>query len=220
MAETAGVFTEGASKVRAEIGRLGLSPAVGAAMTAVGTIGMVLWWVPVNPTALEFAANPLETIGDTVAPLLLIAVFIERVTEVVITAWREEDAKLLEKKLSVTRKRVAAGEADVSEKIALQRDLIRYRSYSQRFAFLVSFLIALILSMLGVRALDQLILEASFGSEESKGWFVAMDSFITATLLAGGAEGVHKIVSVFTNLMESTKQRARAAGGDDGSGGG
>ena len=41
--------------------------------------------------------------------------------------------------------------------------------------------------------------------------FLAGDVLLTGLLLGGGAEGLHKIVQVFTNFMDSTAKRPRAS---------
>ncbi len=42
--------------------------------------------------------------------------------------------------------------------------------------------------------------------------FMAMDVLLTGMLLGGGADGLHKLVSIFTNFMDSTAQQAKKRG--------
>jgi hypothetical protein len=41
---------------------------------------------------------------------------------------------------------------------------------------------------------------------------MAMDVLLTGMLLGGGADGLHKLVSIFTNFMDSTAQQAKRRG--------
>ena len=44
------------------------------------------------------------------------------------------------------------------------------------------------------------------------GSFQAFDAILTGLVMGGGADGMHKLVSVFTNLMESAAARAKSRG--------
>jgi len=84
-----------------------------------------------------------------------------------------------------------------------------FATRTQRIAVGAAFLVSLLISMMGVRAIEMLVdpqLVASIPAAQ-RNLFVRVDIVITALLLTGGAEGIHKVVSAFTTFMEATKSR-------------
>src|SRR5690606_12224075 len=69
--------------------------------------------------------------------------------------------------------------------------------------------IALLISMMGIRAIEMLVSEGvvSAAPLAQQALFVRVDVLLTALLLAGGADGIHKVVLAFTSFMETTKER-------------
>ena len=176
---------------------------------------VALRFLPVYPQLAPFSDGAIARLPDVLAPLVVIALFLERATEVVMTAWRAERTKELELALSDELARHAAGNAAANPWGAKAR-LSAYRAQSQRLAFLTAVILALVVSMMGLRAVEMIVQPgavAAFTHRGQQALFVWVDVVITALLLAGGAEGIHRIVDAFTSFIESTRQRAKATGG-------
>jgi hypothetical protein len=171
---------------------------------------VVIRWVPKPyPDLAAFSGDALKNVPNVMAPLVMVALFVERAVEVVMSAWRAEESQHLEAEMRAAQQEAAAG-SPRPDFAALQSRMITYKATSQRLSFLVSFVISLVVAMSGVRAMEMLVVPESikhFGSAAQTTLFVWTDVFLTATLLAGGADGLHKIVSAFTSFLDSTKQR-------------
>ena len=179
----------------------GLRALVSVSTLAAAVAGLGLLYVAqrtAGATALSFADNGLQNIANIMAPLVLVALFIERAVEVVVSAWRDEGAKSLE--------HVCATAEAGSQPYAV-RNLSMYKVQTMRLAMIVSFSLACFAALVGVRAVAPL-LDASAVAGLSGGqllWFSRFDIGVTALLIAGGAEGLHQIVSTFTDFLEKTR---------------
>ena len=76
--------------------------------------------------------------------------------------------------------------------------------------------IGIIVSALGVRAIGMLVDPAVFAKLPAfqRSAFKVTDVVLTGALLGGGADGLHKIVSVFTNFMDVTAKKVKARAPD------
>lgn len=170
--------------------------------------------LPPYPQLAPFSAGAIARLPDVLAPLVVIALFLERATEVVMTAWRSERTKELEVALAREIARQGGGDARANPWAAKAR-LAAYRAQSQRLAFLTAGVLALVVSLMGVRAVEMIVepgAVAGFTHRGQQTLFVGMDILITGLLLAGGADGIHKVVDAFTTFLDSTRQRVKVAG--------
>jgi hypothetical protein len=153
--------------------------------------------------ALEFNEEPFTNVGRVLAPLLLIALFIERAVEVVIKPLRGDRSDRLR-----TQIRSSSNKKTTDD---LRLELNTYRSRTRKYAFGVAVTFGIGASLVGVRALHNLIL----AGEQITYAFEFFDVVITGLILAGGAEGIHKIVTAFTDYAEMISRKTqRESGGD------
>jgi hypothetical protein len=194
-----------------------------AAVTiAVAVIAAVTKFQALGAQAKNFAG--FGTLIVNFFTLIVVALFIERVVEVFTKAYRAPRREALERELAArtaaavkkdppapdaTREirvahtaLVAAASDEVGTAEAALRD---YRSATRVYAFFGSTVLGLLVALAGVRALALFVTPPGPGAPES--WlFVLLDVVITGFLLAGGAEGLHKIVDTFTTWMDETKK--------------
>jgi len=73
-------------------------------------------------------------------------------------------------------------------------------------AFTAAVLLGITISAIGVRALELFVDPAVFAALTSaqRTVFRVIDVVLTGAVLGGGADGMHKLVSVFTNFMDRT----------------
>jgi hypothetical protein len=168
-----------------------------------------------DPQLLKFSPYALENIGNVLGPLVLVALFIERAVEVLMTVWREPEAQEAESR--VTRAREVAGpDAAATDRgvAAAELDLRRYKAQSRRIAFALTLTLGLFAALLGIRAVQQFLEGGVLPTDitgAQKAAFVRFDMFITAAMIAGGAEGIHRVVSAFTAFADASKKRAQSA---------
>lgn len=171
-----------------------------AAMVAVA-YGLAAW---AAAAPLAFADDALVNVGNVLAPLVLVAAFIERAVEVVLTPWRGDESDVIEQNIKAHRE---AGKVEAAES---QRVLLRrHKNGTRRRAFLIAVSLGLMAALVGFRAVSMLV-----ENPPTAGIFVSFDVLITGLVLGGGADGIHKAMEAFTDYMdmisESAKKRASA----------
>jgi hypothetical protein len=115
---------------------------IGIAAAGVVLFGIyAMWW------GLDITVQA-STVSNVLAPLLLVAGFIERAVEVVITPWRDPEAD---------KRQAAIDNAKTDKNLALQKtatdSLNEYVGETTRYAFIVALMFGLVAAMVGMRAL-------------------------------------------------------------------
>ena len=164
----------------------------------------VLFAVFGGPQPLAFW--PIEGTADLlqrIAPLFLIALFVERALEVFISAWRGPEERVRKAARATTLGKITPEE---------NARLVEYKSETLRIALSAGIALGIVVSAVGVRALalfmypDQI--EALAGWQRSL--FTSVDVLVTGAVIGGGADGLHKIVKVFTSFLETSSARIEA----------
>ncbi|HEY7768673.1 hypothetical protein [Longimicrobium sp.] len=163
-----------------------------------------------DPQLLKFSNIALQNVGNVLAPLILVALLIERAVEVVMTVWRAETAQLHEARLARAQQMAGTNAASDREVAAAEITLSRYKAQSRRIAFALTFTLGLFVAQLGIRAIQQFLAEGALTGlvAHQAATFRTVDMWITAAMIAGGADGIHRIVSAFTAFADATKKRA------------
>ena len=97
------------------------------------------------------------------------------------------------------------------EKFSLKR--AESKSRTRKIALWTAFFIGLLISGVGIRALETLIILKEFPSQQLIFYdgqvciFRILDTLLTGGLIAGGSEGIHKLTQVFTVFLETTRDR-------------
>jgi len=186
--------------------------AMAARDRAIVTVLMLLVFVGVvvtaaaNPGLVTFLPKDAGQFLATIAPLVLVSLFIERALEVVMTTWRGPDAARLGQQ---ARRAGNGGQGGRSEAAAL----VGYKATTQRIAFLTGIGLGVVVSALGVRGLGQFVDPVAFERLEpfQRDWFNACDVLLTGAVLGGGADGLHKLIVAFTTFLDTTARRNQAA---------
>lgn len=180
----------------------------GAILAVAAALGVasVARTLPAYPTLTLFRGESLRAIPNVMAPLVLLSLFIERAVEVLLAGWRAGGAKTMDAGVRLAREK-----GDVEGKRTAKKQRQAYNSDSQRLAFLIAFFLSLLVSMTGVRAIEMLVGPTVVASAPlaQQRLFVRVDIVVTALLLAGGAEGIHKVVNAFTTFMETTREKMK-----------
>lgn len=150
-----------------------------------------------GPQILSF--RPLESVADLtqrLTPLFVIALFIERALEVFVAASRgpEEHVKKAMRKTKLG--------AITPEEVA---HLVAFKAETRRITLSAGIVLGIVVSAIGIRGL------ALFISPEQiaglVGWqrplLTGVDVLVTGAVLGGGADGIHKIVNVFTTFLDT-----------------
>jgi hypothetical protein len=163
--------------------------------------------------ALAFSNIGPADVIDRLTPLLLTAVFIERSVEVLISPWRDPEANKYATAIKTAEAAPVPDHAAAAHKlrnVASATDtLTAYTGATQRYAFLAGLTLGLIASLAGVSALTPFLASDALKNLPAlqHALFAGFDIVLTAALLAGGADGLHSVISAFTSFFSATAKR-------------
>ncbi len=104
-------------------------------------------------------------------------------------------------------------ELDIAHK-KLEKERLKktiYKAHTQRLALWAGLVVGILVSAVGFRALESMVDPASIcnHSQFQCMSFHAVDVFLTGCLIAGGSDGIHQFMQVYSNFMEQTAKRAK-----------
>lgn len=178
-------------------------------LLAAVTVSVLAIWLKWCGLTLHVAAS---SVASLLSPLLLAAGFIERAVEVVISPWRDPRAGVLQTALNAAQSATPPVPADIA---AAQANLNAYKAQTSQYAFTASFLMGLAAAIVGIRALWPFLGLASSADFDKlslqpgqRTTFLVIDILLSAALLSGGADGIHSVVSAFTNFFSASAQKS------------
>jgi hypothetical protein len=165
------------------------------------------------PAVIRFKPYSAADFTQQLAPLVLIALFIERSLEIFITVWRGGKADELQHYLE---KAIALPDSDAQKATKVQaanEALSNYKFQTQQVALPSALILGILISAVGVRGLGNLAdLDKLSDHPTQRYLFNLADVLLTGALVGGGSDFVHKVITTFTGLMDATSQRAKASG--------
>jgi hypothetical protein len=169
---------------------------------------LTLWTRP-----MSFKEFPLEALIGLFAKLIAIALFIERTVEVLLTPWRGLGSQRMTAQVKQAKAKLENGQTDSAEEMSNAEDELReYKGQTRQIAFLLALALGMTISAVGLRGLEFFVDPNSMRtSSEQMSVFHALDVLVTGALLAGKAEGLHKMVSVFTSQLDKSAARVKGA---------
>lgn len=197
----------------------------------VAAVSFFVWIEPTwkLPQPFDWKNVEFSRIGVTLLGFMLIALFIERVMEVYTSIWRapERQKKIIEaQRARVKVETVGAALKDAPRTASapkLEAELTqatddhhqavaqmeKYRVDTQNCTTIYSVAVGALVALAGVRALAAIVGPIPSDSQDFGEWqrhfFNVVDIVLTAALLGGGADGIHKILSVYTKAAEEKK---------------
>jgi hypothetical protein len=170
-------------------------------VVAAGGAAASLYWAG---DALAFNTGAFANVAQVFAPLLLVATFVERAVEVILTPMRGARADMLQAELDQATKDPAR-QADAAR---LGSDMLNYKLHTRQQAFLLSSALGIFAALCGVRGMSALLQDPKAVSP----WFRLLDVFMTGVVIGGGADGIHKIVNAILSYVDLMTRNAKAAG--------
>ncbi len=97
------------------------------------------------------------------------------------------------------------------------QELANYRAETARWALTINLILGLLVAAVAARSLGPMFDWTGCPATPSDGctpvtpssWFIMVDILITGALLGGGADGLNKIISVFTAYAEEAKSKVQ-----------
>jgi len=181
-----------------------------------------------TPNLFVFKPFGWNEVSQLLTFLLLISLFLERALEVFIITWRGGEGErrdlqiaelqtLQDRKLQQSENLANIEELDSTKKLeGLKQERAIYKSQTKRIALWTALFIGLLISGVGVRALETLINLKVFSPDEQPifyTWqvfiFRILDTLLTGGLIAGGSDGIHKITQVFAIFLDETQSKIK-----------
>jgi hypothetical protein len=97
---------------------------------------------------------------------------------------------------------------DINEK---ERQRAAYKSDTRIIALWTSLLFGLLMSAIGIRSIEPLVV-IDLDNPIQVVIFRCLDALLTGGLIAGGSEGIHKLIKVFLDFMEATSKQIKNQG--------
>lgn len=97
---------------------------------------------------------------------------------------------------------------DINEK---ERQKTAYKSDTRTIALWTSLLFGLLMSAIGIRSIEPLVV-IDLDNPIQVIIFRCLDALLTGGLIAGGSEGIHKLIKVFIDFMEATSKQIKNQG--------
>lgn len=172
----------------------------------------VVIMVEYNVESVHFWEFKSEDVTRLFTQLILVALIIERALEVVLTPWRGPETERRATSVQhFDRLAKAPGQApspQAQEELEQSKvELIDFKTKTQQIAFKASFVLGVIVSLVGIRTLSPLVEPNAFSKLPNfqQVSFNALDVFLTGALLSGGADGLHQILSLFLDYVGKTR---------------
>jgi hypothetical protein len=165
-----------------------------------------------SPAPVSFKPVTQQSFFGLMSWLFVVALFVERAVEVIISVIRDAGASPLEQACEAAQDKVdeetrvnPGSVADLGEVHRTQAAIAAYRSETKQIALCIGFVLGLFVSLAGVRALDSIV-----NTVPAANWlFPIADIILTGAIIAGGSDGVHQMVNVFTNFMSAAADKAK-----------
>ena len=154
-----------------------------------------------EPQGLRFGLFDIAAAFKLLTVLFLIALFQERAMDVFLTIFRAPQSEKLQRK----RDSLVAKD-NVDELTEADETLTKYKTATRNIAMRLGFVIGVIISLVGIRALEPLVDAGQFSALEpiQQKIFRIVDILITGGLLAGGGDGIHKITELLRDYRNKT----------------
>jgi hypothetical protein len=170
-------------------------------------VGGVILALRMHPSNAHFHQLPEENVIGLLTGLIVIALFIERAVEVFLTPLRGTTCLKMTRQMNnekdVRRKENPDSASELSD---TERQLLDFKGQTRTIAYLIGLALGMAISASGVRGLSSLL-----DAKDCCAFFKALDVLLTGALLAGGADGLHRIATVFTSYMDKSAANAKSA---------
>ena len=178
---------------------------------------------------LELKSDEFALFGKVIGSLILVSAIMERVLDVFLTFLHGEMADKTSDALEVAKKEQEAAKAalkvaptDQGAKDDLaeahrefekaQKERRNQRTETRQSALPAAIVLGILISAIGFRALDSLVTVTVLPAVAENPWwaqqnvFHAVDIVLTGAVLAGGSDGLHKLMEVYRSVTETKKK--------------
>ncbi len=169
-------------------------------ITLIGIIllGLAIWGANLNIKAGIIDDLSFQMLLGTLGGLFVIALLIERFIEVFVSIWFEKETNELEEQRFSAQTEAAKSKA--------KKKLIEQKSKTKGTALITSFTVSILVCVAGVGLLNDIIDPADVKGVQAN-LLRGVDIVLTASLLAGGSDGIHQFISTLEKFFKESKER-------------
>jgi len=160
-------------------------------------------------TGVPFKSFTESDVLAIITSMFVVAVFMERSIEAILTPVRAPDRQKIEQELEDIKRDAKNDDSKKDLQIAKERELATYKLNTARRAYWLSFGFGLIISVVGIRTLAGLVNPEDLNklTDLHRTLFSFVDIVLTGGVIAGGSAAIDKIgraISEFFNLRSAT----------------
>jgi hypothetical protein len=175
----------------------------------IALIFLVIFLIFIRWEGVPLTVNITEFAG-LLAPLAFGAAVVERAVEIIISPLRDPGANPLKNEVA----RLTALPSFYGQDLLIKNATDKWNDYqgvTQKYAFAISITLSFFVAIAGIRAFHPFLDLAKFHnktvvSDAHQLFFITMDVGISAALLAGGADGIHSVMSAVTRFFDNTNK--------------
>ncbi len=182
--------------------RFGHKTAVGLVVVIFSVVFTLLYFT--KATGIPFKSIQETDVLAILTSMFVVAVFMERSIEAILTPVRVPDRQKIERDLEDCQRAAKTDETKANDVIAKQRELETYRLKTAQRAYWLSFSFGLIISLVGIRTLAGLVEpeEVEKLGDLQRTMFEFVDIILTGGVIAGGSAAINKIASAISNFFK------------------
>lgn len=162
-------------------------------------------------TLRPFAAADIVRL---LASLGVIALLVERTIEVSIGAWRGKITDRLFSAAESAKLALISAPTNITlhETVAVkQAELADYRAETRKVALRAAVLLGLLVAATGLRTIETLVAPVTAPPiGMAPGLFRILDLLMTAAIIGGGSESIHRMISTVMTYLDSVSKAVRA----------
>lgn len=167
---------------------------------------------------IEFKADNTDHLWPLVASLGIIAIIIERSLEIFLTAFRAQRSEEMDLEISRIKDKISTASpggkraSDLAESLAdSQQKKLKFSSETRVYSLWSGLFVGILASAVGIRSLQTLIDPDAFSAADSyqRSLFTFIDVLLTGGILAGGSDGIHKLVEVLRAFLDKSRSSLR-----------
>jgi hypothetical protein len=172
----------------------------------LGAMIALLYYVKL--TGIPFKSFTESNVLAIVTSMFVVAVFMERAIDAILTPIRAPDRQRIERELEDIRKDAEIDDSKKKEQKEKERELEVYKLNTAQRAYWLSFFLGLVISFAGVRALAGLVEPMALEGlgDTHRTFFSFVDIVLTGGVIAGGSAAIDKIgrgISSYFNLKSA-----------------
>ena len=184
----------------------------GAIVFLVIIVALVITFSGSAPGVVAFKSITRDSVLGVLTWLFIVALFIERAVEVIVSTIRDAGADALQHEVEAAQDKIDAQTKVTPASLpyldplhAAQKRLLEYRSATKELAMCISFVISIFVSVAGVRSFGSIV-----EAVPPANWvFPAADIIVTGAVLAGGSDAIHQMMNVIMNFFDNAADKVK-----------